>query len=316
MKVYIFSDKRALARTGGTAGDLERMLEELALDTDTSDLVAAIYLFSGQSVWEAHAVGEVIGPERFARERGYWRFIVQSGTPEDLPERFYLVRIALGLRRRYPATETDIYNWEMTFEDFRDHLAYTFAHELHHFRRDHLGLHAGEGEHSAIKWAIDRVQRAGFNVGGIRLPTRRRRKGKKRLLRLPLELRPELLRRVKLSASHLSREDLRELDRWIRSRLLTVGRQTRDGRLREHAERLRVLPDGTPLLVVHDDDPDGYTGQTAVKVRNLRRNSKRMVIRTADGEEWHYLMEWLAPVPDEDARRSRRRPVRRDSGSP
>ncbi|HUV38024.1 MAG TPA: hypothetical protein VMY39_00345, partial [Planctomycetota bacterium] len=83
MKVYIFSDKRALARTGGTAGDLERMLEELALDTDTSDLVAAIYLFSGQSVWEAHAVGEVIGPERFARERGYWRFIVQSGTPED-----------------------------------------------------------------------------------------------------------------------------------------------------------------------------------------------------------------------------------------
>jgi len=296
MKVTIFADRRALAKAGLDEADLVHTLEALAVDTDTTDLVVAVYLFAVQSVWEAQSEGELIPREKFARVRGYWRFVMQFGTPDDLPEQFYLIRIALGLNRRYPATETDIYNWEMSFEGFRDHLAYTFAHELHHFRRDHLGMHPREGEHSATKWGIARAQKAGYNVSGIKLPAKRRRKGKKRVLRLPLDARPELLRRVKLQASHLSRQDLRDLNRWIRNRLLVVNRQTRSARLQERFDRLRALADGTPLFICKDEDDHGYLGQTATKIRNLRRDSVRMLIRTPDGEEWNWPMEWLEPI--------------------
>jgi len=297
MRAYIFAEKSALTRTGCDETEIVRIMDDLAVDTDTTDLVVALYLFSRQTVWEAHATGEQIGREKFTPGRGFWRFATHFGTPEDLPDRFYLVRIALGLRTRYPATETDCYGWEMTFEAFRDHLAYTFAHELHHFRRDNHGLHHREGEHSAVRWALDRVRRAGYYVSGLRLPVRKRRRPKRRVLRLPSELRPDLLRRLKLSASHLCAADLRELDRWIRRRLAAVARQGREGRLEAHYAMLKGLPAGTAMRIRKDDDDDGYAGQIAVKVRNLKRGSPRMLVRTADGQEWHWPMEWLEPAP-------------------
>ena len=111
-----------------------------------------------------------------------------------------------------------------------------------------------------------------------------------------MELRPRLLRRLKLSASHLCEVDLRELRRWIRRRLDTVAAQRRSAKLEEHYEKLRQLPHGTPVYLTSDDPLPGYSGQTAVKLRDLRRGSPRMLIRTADGEEWHWPMEWLEPV--------------------
>ena len=128
------------------------------------------------------------------------------------------------------------------------------------------------------------------------MPEPRRRKPPKRKLRLPVELRPWLLRRIKLSAAHLCEADLRDLRRWIRRRLDAVASQRKDTRLQEHFEKLRKLPQGAPVYVRSDDISPGYTGQTAVKVRSLRRDSPRMLIRTADGDEWNYPMEWLEVV--------------------
>ena len=296
MRVCVFAENGALAKVGASEADITGLLEDLADDTDTTDLVVAVYLLRRNAAWEAHLHEEMIGPGEFCRVRGEWGFVQRFGTPEGLPERFQLVRIALGVRRAYPEREIDIYGWEMTFGSFRDHLAYTFVHELHHFRRDHLGGHKGEGEHSATKWALGRLQHAGFDVHGLRLPVKRRRRARKKELRLPEEVSPEALRRTKLSALRLSAEDLRRLDRWIRRRLAASGRQTRSVKLERHFEKLRGLPEGAPVLIRSDDSPGGYTGQLAVKVRSLRRNSPRMQIRTADGREWHWMMEWLDAV--------------------
>ena len=60
---------------------------------------------------------------------------------------------------------------------------------------------------------------------------------------------------------------------------------------------LKGLPAGTAMRIRKDDDDDGYAGQIAVKVRNLKRGSPRMLVRTADGQEWHWPMEWLEPAP-------------------
>jgi len=293
MRLYVFAEKGALAKTGGGEERIREILERIAEGTDTTNLVVAVYLRSRLGDWEAHSLTELIGPGDFLSVRGEWDFVEDFATPPGLPDRFLLVRIILGMRRRYPAAETDIYGWELTFEGFEDHLAHTFAHELHHFRRHHLGLHPGEGEQSACKWALQRAQAAGFQVSGLRVPEPRRRKRRKRKLRLPVELRPWLLRRIKLSAAHLCEADLRELRTWIRRRLDAVAAQRKDTRLQEHFEKLRKLPQGAPVYIRSDDASPGYTGQTAVKIRNLRRDSPRMLIRTADGEEWNYPMESL-----------------------
>lgn len=315
MKVYVFEEKGALAKVGMTGQEITDLLDALAADTDTTDLVVAIYLLRRTTDWEAHSLTEPIGPEDFCRVRGERDYVGRFGTPAGLPGQFQLVRIALGVRRRYPTTETDIYDWEMSFERFEDHLAYTFAHELHHFRRYRLGFHGGEGEQTTCKWALERAQKAGFNVSGMRLKVKKRRKARKKPLALPVELRPGLLRRVRLSSAHLCAEDLKELDRWIRRRLDEVNAQKRKKKVQTHFEKLRALPEGAPLIIKHDDDAPGYTGQTALKVRNLRRPSPRMQIRTADGQEWFWLMKWLEvlevprpaaaePLPDEESSRS------------
>ena len=296
MQTYVFAEDRALAKTGTDEAGLRAILECIADGTDTTDLVVAVYLRKRLGDWEAHSLTETIGPEDFFCVRGEWDFVETFPRPADLPDRFQLIRIILGMRRRYPATETDIYDWEVTYETFADHLAHTFAHELHHYRRQRLDLHPGEGEQGACKWALQRAQAAGFQVSGLRVPVKKRRKAVKRKLRLPVELRPWLLRRIKLSASHLCEADLRQLRRWIRRRLDSVASQRKSVKLEEHYGRLRKLPDGTPVYITSDDDAPGYTGQTAVKVRSLRRNSPRMLVRTADGREWHYPMEWLEPV--------------------
>jgi len=79
----------------------------------------------------------------------------------------------------YPRTERDIYDWEFHYATQADHLAVLFAHELHHFRRYHLGMHPREGEHGANQWAIKHAKAHGFQAEGRRLPIKKKKEKKR-----------------------------------------------------------------------------------------------------------------------------------------
>jgi hypothetical protein len=186
-----------------------------------------------------------------------------------------------------------VYGWQVSCPDFSGHLAYLFAHELHHFRRHHLGMHPGEGEQSACRWALARMIEADFDVTGERVQTGRR---KVKPLKLSGRRRPKLLKKIKKNARRLNEEDLKALQRWTRKRLKRARAGGALSPAEAHFEALRALPDGTELVITGDDRRSGYLGQQAVKVRTMRRNSTRMVIRTRDGQEWRWPMQWLKPA--------------------
>ena len=303
MRVYVFGT--SVVGLGREKRErIERVLMRLADGTPTDDLVTSVYLRRGND-WYAHTTVEWLPRGRFARAGGRWAFVREHPLPPDLPERFKLIRIAVGNRISYPGTMLDRYGWEIRCRTFDDHLAYVFAHELHHFRRYHLDLHPREGEQASCRWALRRASDAGFAAEGSRVtePGRRRRRKK---VRLPDGRHPGLIEGIKGAASRLCLDDLRELARWTRSRIQAAGHQR--GKWDDHFDALRVLPSGTSLLVVGDDDRQRYLGQTVVKIRNLRQDSVRLAVRTSDGKEWHWPMRWLSAVPPAEASRDLEEP--------
>jgi len=273
------------------------VLSDIARDTHTSGLIVAVYLLARRDFWEAHTYTDAVTPAVFARTGREWEFVRRFGVPPGLPERFPLIRMAFGLKDPFPRTIHDVYGWELQCQRFEDLLAYTFAHELHHYRRYYLGLHAGEGEQTACRWALAHAAQAGYRVQGTRErpPTR------------PKAKQPDgtpgindtgLLRRIKLAASHLNSTELEELQRWTRERLATFAGRLNPSPMERHFARLRSLPPGAELIITRDDDPRSrYVGLRAVKIRTLRRNSFRIAVRTPDGKEWHWPMQWLK-LPD------------------
>jgi len=300
MRVYIFSDRGALPAGISIDRDVVPALERVADDTDTSALVLVVYLLRSRGTWEAHTDTSWRTPAEFTRLRGEWKFVERFGTPEDLPERFRLIRIALGAGAKYPRTLTDIYGWELTYGNLVDHLAMTFAHELHHYQQAHLGMHPGKGEQAACRFSLERARECGFDVKGVRLPARRRKR-RRPVVTLPKESRPHLLGRIKQLSSKLSVDDLRKLYLWARDRLAEANRIKRGERANRRFEKLRQLPPGSPVLILREDSPLGYVGHVATKVRTPRSFATRMLIRTADGIEWHWPMAWLKPVDDHAA---------------
>jgi len=300
MRVHVFASSGAVRRSSNIQTRILHILDALAHDTNTQGLIVAVYLLRRRDFWQAHAYTDTVTPAAFIRTGKEWAFVQRFQIPPGLPERFQLIRMAFGMLAPYPRTLTDVYDWELRCDRFEDLLAYTFAHELHHFRRYHLGLHPGEGEQSACRWALETAAKAGFSAQGTRLrPRRKRRKRTRKEVHLPADMNPGLLRRIKLSASHLSLEDLRDLNKWIRDRMAAATRRPERSRLAQHFERLRSLPQGAELLIIRDNGRGAYLGRTAVKVRNLRRNSYRLSVRTPDGKEWHWPMQWLKSLKSE-----------------
>lgn len=60
----------------------------------------------------------------------------------------------------------------------------------------------------------------------------------------------------------------------------------------------RPLQAGARLSVTHDPS-ERYRGQTVTVLRPIRRNSKRIVVRTADGKTWRWPMAWLHRMDDD-----------------
>ncbi len=105
----------------------------------------------------------------------------------------------------------------------------------------------------------------------------------------------ELRLQIQALAASLGREDLVALRQWLDERLADLDRSERPEAAPDHCERLRQLPVGAEVLILHDNR-GRYTGQRAVKIQTPRRGSTRLIIRTADGLEWRYPMAWLKPL--------------------
>lgn len=171
MKIYYFSDTNWQQRLNLRESELSDIFDLISDDTDTNDLVVSNYLLSRYS-WSGGIAfaRDWLTASQFISSRGRWKFTRGFGIPQDLPAKFKLVRLHIGIRKlSYPMCQFDRYGWKLTYESLRDHIAFLFAHELHHFRRYHLGFHVREGENLANKWAIDRLQQLNFHVKGLKI---------------------------------------------------------------------------------------------------------------------------------------------------
>lgn len=248
MNTHIFIALGA-GRLGDVEGRVRTAVETIAQGTDTRGLVVAAYALGRRDFWHAHTYTRKMTSAVFRLTGRNWAFVRRFPVPGGLPARFPLIRMAFGMRDSFPRTIQDVYGWELRCERFEDLAAYTFAHELHHFRRYHLGLHPGEGEQTTCRWALAQAAEAGYRVTGRKHKCGRKPKPKKQL---PLP---------------------------------------------QHFVDIRALPPGAELRLMRDSGRRSkYVGQRAVKVRTLRRNSYRVAVRTLDGRDWLWPMQWLEAV--------------------
>lgn len=295
MKVYVFPEDDRWLKGRCCPETIKAVLDNVAETTDGADLVVAVYLLSRSTTWMGEYLPEWLEPRDLRRRSsGDWSFVRSFKLPDDLPKQFKLIRLALGTSARYPKTTFNQYGWKERFAAFDDHLASLFAHELHHYRRYHLGLHAGEGEQGACKWGFTRAREAGFSAEGVHV--RRRRPRPERRIRISKDGCAALVRRAKLVLSHLSANDLGKVAAWIRERREVLICESDEQQVERHAEALRNLPDGAAVRIVRAESGwSQYVGQIATKTRTLRRNSQRLAIRTVDGRVLHWPMEQLEP---------------------
>ncbi len=286
MKIYIYS-------TSSLDGDINerrirRTMEHIAEETETADLVVVLFL-PAQSSWTGGVAyaNHWLYPKHFVPSRGKWARHT-GPLPADLPERYKLIRMLLVPKSaRYPRRETDRYHWQHNYAMFYDHLAHLFAHELHHFRRYHLHLHPGEGEHSANKWALNHVQKLGYQVTSQKKVFKKKRRAGHQQPSLAKVFNP-----VDFGVDHAPTS----LNTALAKIALNLSPKKQQKYIDEkitHFEELRSLPPGTRLYITFDPSHI-YDQQTATLVRPMRRNSVRIVIRTQDGKEWRWPMAWLA----------------------
>jgi hypothetical protein len=181
MVPYIFCERPALFdRFAVTPETIRGILMRVADGTDTEDLVVSLYLLARGASWGGHTLARAWStPRDFFSPAWPRRRRVAFPAPGDLPARYKHIRIFFGGNLPpYPSVQVSRYGFRWRFTSFADHLAYLFSHELHHYRRDHLGLHRGEGEVSAERWAYSRLRELGFQtkyLGRVERGRRRRR---------------------------------------------------------------------------------------------------------------------------------------------
>ncbi len=294
MKLYIFAGSRNSAHSEADPANIKNVLSLVAETTDTRDLVVALYLPPKANWYGGTAyVRHWVLPRQFCPRRGKWGKFGHYPQPADLPDQFKLIRLLLPLGSSYPRTEEDRYRWIHRFASFEDHLAHLFAHELHHYRRHHCGLHPHEGEHSANQWALAHVRAQGFQVTSVRLQDKPRRKSKPSKISLTSVLNPldfvstNNLLRGQISWQSVARQILVNLSKKAQDEYIAAKLSQFD--------TLRSLPTGTTLIISFDPR-QRYSGSQATLVRVMRKNSLRMVIRTFDGKVWRWPLAWLETI--------------------
>ncbi len=292
MQVYYFARRDSFSRLGMKPEDFRRTFEILAADTDTRDLVVALYLRSSPRWLGGTAyVRQWVTPGRFLARSGKWRLVDAKAQPSDLPARFKLIRLLLPDNAAYPLDEKDRYGWRHHYKAFSDHLAFYFAHELHHFRRYHLNFHPGEGEHSANAWAVARCQHDGFAVRSQRAAPLPRRK--------PRARQTPTFWQLFNPADFFAGERAHALWNDSLKRAGLALRLSKKDKARYVAEKCQAglrLYERTPgtLVRITFDPGRRYDGQRARIVRRLRQPSVRLLIETPDGKQWRWPLSWLA----------------------
>ena len=163
MNVHVYNELDGPTKRAQTDAEVRQVLAKLAADTGTRDLVVAVYLVDEGDAWRGHlASTKMLSPGAFRDGRGKWRFIRRFPQPASLPSKFFLIRIMIGPGCRRRKVFSDGYGMTIITKDFYAFLAVLFAHELHHFRRHHLGLHEGEREICANRWAVQQATKAGY----------------------------------------------------------------------------------------------------------------------------------------------------------
>lgn len=184
MIIYYFSDTDWKPKLNFDESTLEQIFSQIADGSNTKDLVIANYLLH-RNTWSggiAYTRNWLI-PKQFISHRGRWKFTKYFGVPEDIPDAFKLIRMQFGIKGlKYPLCQVDRYGWKLTYSSLIDHFAFLFAHELHHYRRFHMGLHEREGENLANKWALERIKQLNFQVEGVKLSPLKKKKKSSRFL--------------------------------------------------------------------------------------------------------------------------------------
>lgn len=295
MQIYCYPRRHSWSRLQRTPEDIHRLFEKIAADTDTGDLVIALYLRSNPRWLGGTAyVRQWVEADHFFARAGKWRLEAGLPCPDTLPPRFKLIRLLLPDDAEYPLHEKDRYGWQHHYDSFSDHLAFYFAHELHHYRRYHLNFHPGEGEHSANAWALERCQRLGFAVTGCRLQQPRRSKRRRKATSfwelfnpvdfVALEKAHQLWSNQLSLAGLALRLSKQEKNQYIEAKL-------------RHNLAVRKLAPGMGVRITFDPQRR-YGGQQARVVRSLRSPSLRIVIETKDGRVWRWPLSWLSALPE------------------
>ena len=283
MKIYIFGSTAKIV----SQSKIRTTLEHVARGTDCNDLVVVLYLSArSRRIGGRAYVRQWMQPHQLHPKGGHWTEFSRFPVPPDPPAHFKLIRLMLCPESAYPRTETDAYRWRHTFAGFYDHLAHLFAHELHHYRRYHLDLHPGEGEHSANKWAYKHALQLGYSIQSKKLPNSRKHRVKKRRISLSSVFNPADFNGSILSST---------LNSALKRAYLMLSPQAQNDYIADklaHFERLRALQSGDQVIITFDPQYR-YSRQTAIVARVMRKNSLRMIIRTRDGKEWRWPMAWL-----------------------
>jgi hypothetical protein len=181
LRIITYTSPAALKAVSMDRSRIEGLLRRVAEATDTTGLIVITEVSSRNAGWGGSFCMREVTPERLARMKGVWREAHSSGVPPGLPSSFRLIEMRIGSRgEKYPRIEYNRNGFKLWFKDFSAHLAYLFAHELHHYRRYCLDMHPREGEKSADRWAAARANETGYSMNLVAVKIRRRTKRRSR----------------------------------------------------------------------------------------------------------------------------------------
>lgn len=176
MRVLLYAANQSFERLKTNRNSLKDILHHVAEGTDTESLVVLISLEHSTRRWGGAFYPGDIPRGRLRRLRGPWRKAHPDGIPPGLPETFRLIEVHIGSKSSsYPCRDLNRNGFLVSLPSFDAHLAYIFAHELHHYRKHHFGLHPNEGEKGADRWAAARACDLGFEVALEERKQKRRR---------------------------------------------------------------------------------------------------------------------------------------------
>ena len=177
MQLHFYSFNSNLILKDHFVQSMRSIMHQLTNGTKTDDLVIAVFLSNRKKHNFGTAyVRQWMHADNFFTKRGKWKLLHTPQVPSTLPPQFKLIRIHININQQYPLIESDIYGWRFSYQTMEDQIAMLFAHELHHYRRHHLGLHPKEGENRANRWALKHVQSLGYRVEGAKIFQKKKHK--------------------------------------------------------------------------------------------------------------------------------------------